>query len=43
MLIKINRIMRIEIDCDNLNYLLSIIFATDIAKILCIHNFLLKN
>ena len=43
ILIKINRDARIEINCDNLNCLLSTIFAADIAKMLCIHNFLLQN
>ena len=35
--------MRIEINCDNLNCLLSTIFAADIAKTLCIYSFLVKN
>ena len=35
--------MRIEINYDNLNFLLSTNFATDIKKTLCVHNFLVKN
>ena len=41
--IKTNRNMRIEINYDNLECLLSTIFTTKIAKTLCIKDFLVEN
>ena len=43
ILIKINRSMRIKINYDKLNHLLSTIFAVGIAKTHSIHDFLVKN
>ena len=40
---KINRNLRIAIDHNTLKYLLSTIFTIDVTKILCIHNYLVKN
>ena len=42
ILIKINKNIRIEINCDNINYLLSTISTAGIAKTLAIANFLVK-
>ena len=43
ILIKTIRNMRMQMNYDNLNHLLSSVFAADIEKTLWIHDFLVKN